>query len=347
MRFCGKLWTWIVWFKDQITMYIRKRQGYTTLGDTENPTNEYLLPDQSTQTPTFLESVKTQCKKVYNGAYKWFFGRYPNVTQPVLPLHESQRESFVMRAPTQERRDAAATRLEEELFDKQLRELCSNDSVLFDRNYQPQSSMFPNTPIYSSQNNLRNTSIFPAFRQVPTSASVESRQFESVCLEPVPSGNSVYDTLSNIRYDPLLHSSIFNPLPDDEDDHHPNHNFGSDVNSSALFDSRFIAKTLGFNNTNATSTLADDLSGRNLPFAQRISKIDSIEVQETQDSPSVHPLTSNNTPPINIIRPPYNVRTLMKDRVSLLSQSVRAEGRFVQPIQEENLESEVEKNPYI
>lgn len=182
LRFCGKLWTWIEWTKDQIVFYIRKRQGYTTLGDNE----EYFIPTQS-QTTTFFGSVKTQCKRVYNSTYKWVFGKYPDSQQHILPLHESQRESFILRPPTEQTRDK---QLENELFDKQLRDLCSNDSDFH--------SIILTEPVHSSNPTQfqEDTSTLMNSNFITKTLGQNVRRSEYIPLECVANGSVYLDSIS-------------------------------------------------------------------------------------------------------------------------------------------------------
>jgi hypothetical protein len=211
------------------------------------------------------------------------FGKIPDNQQHALPMHESQRESLILRPPSEKQRDK---QLDQRMFDQQLRDLCSNDSILFDSGNRRSKFTFHNTSDSTNDSNMFQ-SVYLGSPE-PTSSSLnESFYSPFVNQQKYTMNNSISDTLSDTRYQ----SAVYDPLL---------HN----------------------------------------PFTK--------EKQKSQPPPP--PFAQKDflrTDPISI------PSQYTKSTESLLSQSVRSDGKLcwmdsgVTAVQENSLEEEIDKNPYI
>lgn len=130
VRFCGKLFNGIYFVYDQIRIYIRKRRGYVYLqsDDIEAQDRDILLPDQNFKHKTLLQKCKDYFSKQYDYYYFKIFGKRRNNQtfrrDHINPIHLTET-TFSSNSINQYSRQS-----EKDLFDKQLSELCANNSSI-------------------------------------------------------------------------------------------------------------------------------------------------------------------------------------------------------------------------
>ncbi len=261
VRFCGKLWSSIKWCYSQVTIYFRRRQGYTRLGDEES--GSFLLPERSVQYKTPWQKAKDYVYDLYNRTCFVFTGRYPARLGPI------SSNSVASGAQNVQERESYIAGPEVELGRSYYKSISKQDQELFDRHLN--SHQF-------------NQNILASYKSNEHKAG--SSMFQSVMLQGVDS------SFNNFPFDPLLRSSIFNPVEQNERTKVP----FEGVNSAMLLDSGFIASKLNKHRG------VDQSESMGFPFATHTGS----SVCYTDDTKS----TSDTVPPIQIPQTKPNKNTM-------------------------------------
>jgi hypothetical protein len=130
VRFCGKLFNGGYYLYDQIRIYLRKRRGYTNLSsnDVEAQDTEYLLPNQNVQHKTLFQTCKDYVTNQYDYYYFKIFGKRRNT----FTEHKKNDVNIQLTETSFTNSESYSKEkiYERNLFDRQLSELCENNSSI-------------------------------------------------------------------------------------------------------------------------------------------------------------------------------------------------------------------------
>ena len=234
VRFCGKLFNGIYFVYDQIRIYIRKRRGYVYLSsdDIEAQDRDILLPDQNSKHKTLLQKCKDYFTKRYDYYYFKIFGKRRNNTTVRQdynnPIHLTETSY------TSNSLNNYSKQSEKDLFDKQLSELCANNSSidfndyieqhsnlkhsmenssLFDVNYKTGSSvkldksrvdenLFQSVELNDGDSSFLNNNFFKNFNK-PYENENEN---ENVSVNESANERDIYDSMQSNETDPLINN---------------------------------------------------------------------------------------------------------------------------------------------
>jgi hypothetical protein len=236
VRFCGKLFNGGYYVYDQIKIYIRKRRGYTNLGldDIEAQDREYLLPNQNTQQKTLFQTCKDYLTKKYDYYYFRIFGKRRNTfTQtPVNNVNIQLTETSF----TNSQSYSQEKQYERNLFDKQMNELCENNSSIEFNDYVEQhkqlrksmeksdDNMFRSVELHNDRENSFTSYLFGSSKNKPYGVSDSDLLFDSGFItqqanrQQTPQQQESQLKNQSIQTDPL-----YPPNLKIQDDFNPNH----------------------------------------------------------------------------------------------------------------------------
>lgn len=161
VRFCGKLFNGGYYVYDQIRIYIRKRRGYTNLSsdDIEAQSTEYLLPNQNIQHKTLFQTCKDYVTKQYDYYYFRLFGKKRSSSQQTQRKSNDINIQLTETSFTNSESYSKEKLYERNLFDKQLSELCANNSSIEFNDYIEQHQQLKRSMEASDDNMFKSVEL--------------------------------------------------------------------------------------------------------------------------------------------------------------------------------------------
>lgn len=249
VRFCGKLFNGIYYVYDQIRIYLRKRRGYIYLesDDIEAQNKDILLPQQHTKHKTLFEKCKDYFNKQYDYYYFKFFGKRRNLNN----ITRQDRTTHINLTETTYSSNSInnySKQSERDLFDKQLSELCANNSSIDFNDYIDQHR--------DLKHSMENSSLFDINYKTGSSLNMSNKYAKDKDNQIIHDENLFQsvelNTHDNINSTPDPNKSSFlnnyftkmNSTELDEEEHPLLHNntYGIE-DSNVLLDSSFIKRT--------------------------------------------------------------------------------------------------------
>lgn len=321
-RFCGKLFNGIYYVYDQIKIYIRKRRGYIYLpSDDDIEANDILLPEQRRKHKTIFETCKDYISRKYDYYYYKIFGRQRTVNNRKRDSTHINLTETTISSNYNNNSRYNDKETEQTLFDKQISELCANNSSIEFNDYVNQHKRFKQS--YTSDNNDDHMFHTINLNGVDSLDNLENHYFDPNRI--IKNGSSYYD-------DSLYISKT------DQADHIGNvYNI---QNSDILFNSSFINKLTTATQTNSELNNSNSELNNSKPESKnskpesKNSKSDNVEESET--NPLINNYNGENSDLFRNDVYPVNI----KGNVSRRSFKSSMESIYEE---EENVKSDTDK----
>lgn len=227
VKFCGKIFTWIKYFYDQIIIYLQKKKGYkyTLLNDLESQTTQ--------QNQTYFQKIKDNIWKQYI-KFKLYLG-FSHIQRPShinhgIPLTETISNSNI-------KNESYYNSSEIDYFNNNIDNL-NESSMLFDINHNiDNSNDSENT--FNLENSINISNNFD-FNHNDISNNFDFNLNSSNMFQSINLSNDNLNTInSNKNYNIDSHTSILNTIFKK-----PTENLYNINNSNLLFNSDLIFNTV-------------------------------------------------------------------------------------------------------